>query len=80
MQKPLALAVVAAGMLVGGSFFSDPAWPQKAPKSCTEAYRACSGQSATVPKECDEQKKWCITTGTFEDPKTKALHMGLIKK
>ena len=80
MQKFWALAAVAGAIIAGGSLISNSAWSQKAPKSCAEAYRACGGQSAIIPKECDEQKKWCLTTGTFEDPKTKAVHMGLIKK
>lgn len=80
MQKRLILAVVVGGMVGGGSFVSGSAWSAKAPKSCSEAYRACTGTSATAPKACDEQKKWCISTGTFEDPKSKALHLNLLKK
>ncbi len=80
MQNRLAIAAVAGVMLAGGIVGSGSAWSQKAPRTCTEAYRACSGQAPVVPKECDEQKKWCMTTGTFEDPKTKALHMSLVKK
>jgi hypothetical protein len=80
MQKCWALAVVTGATIAGGSVIPNVAWSQKAPRSCADAYRACSGQSAIVPKECDEQKRWCLTTGTFEDPKTKAVHMGLVKK
>jgi hypothetical protein len=80
MRKTLVLALAAGGMVAGGSFISGSAWSAKAPKSCSEAYRACSGTSATVPKACDEQKKWCMSTGTFEDPKSKALHLNLLKK
>lgn len=80
MRKSFPSVIVAALAIAGGVLVSGSAWSQKAPKTCTEAYRACSGQSAIVPKECDEQKKWCLTTGSFEDPKTKAVHMGLVKK
>jgi hypothetical protein len=80
MQKRLAIVVVAGVIVAGGIMGSGSAWSQKAPKTCTDAYRACSGQSAVVPKECDEQKKWCMTTGTFEDAKTKGVHLNLLKK
>jgi hypothetical protein len=76
--KLLTAAVI--GGLTCGSGFVGTAWSEKAPKSCTEAHRACAGTAATVPKACDEQKKWCMSTGTFEDPKTKSLHLNLIKK
>jgi hypothetical protein len=80
VQKRLAIAVVGGAMLAGGLMGSGSAWSQKAPRTCADAYRACSGQSAVVPKACDEQKRWCLTTGSFEDPKTKGVHLNLLKK
>jgi hypothetical protein len=74
------IASAMLSVLAAGTTFVGSAWSEKAPRSCTDAYRACVGTSATVPKACDEQKKWCMSTGTFEDPKSKSLHLDLLKK
>jgi hypothetical protein len=79
MRSKLLVSTV-LGVGITGTAFVGSAISQKAPKSCSDAYRACSGPSATVPKACDEQKKWCMSTGTFEDPKSKSLHLNLLKK
>jgi hypothetical protein len=30
--------------------------------------------------ECEKERQWCLRTGSFANPKTKAVHMGLRKK
>ena len=51
---------------------------QSAPKTCTEAYTACTKES--TPAECEAEKKWCLQSGAFAHPKTKALTSGLKKR
>ena len=72
-------ATVTAGLLVpvlaGGA-----AWAQGAPRTCTEAYTACTTANKALLKECGDEKQWCIKTGTFADPKSKATTSNLQKK
>jgi hypothetical protein len=49
------------------------------PKSCSEAYVPCKSQTG-LPKECEAARQWCMKTGTFADPKTKSVSMGLRKR
>jgi hypothetical protein len=51
---------------------------QSAPKTCTEAYTACTKES--TPAACEAEKKWCLQSGAFAHPKTKALTSGLQKR
>jgi hypothetical protein len=51
---------------------------QSAPKTCTEAYIACTKDS--TPTACEAEKKWCLQSGAFAHPKTKAVTSGLQKR
>ena len=48
-------------------------------KTCSEAYAACWFDTH-LRKECEKERQWCLRTGTFANPKTKAVSMGLRKK
>jgi hypothetical protein len=48
-------------------------------KTCSEAYAAC-WYGTHLREECEKERRWCLQTGTFANPKTKAVHMGLRKK
>ncbi|NJO23504.1 MAG: hypothetical protein HC868_11905 [Sphingomonadales bacterium] len=52
---------------------------QSAPKTCSDAYSACAAETR-LPKDCATEKQWCLKTGTFAHPKTKAVTMGLHKR
>jgi hypothetical protein len=49
------------------------------PKTCSEAFFACKNQNQPVA-DCRTELDWCKKTGTFADPKTKSVSMGLQKK
>lgn len=49
------------------------------PKTCSDAFWACKSQKNLVT-DCQKEMDWCRQTGTFADPKTKAVSMGLLKK
>ena len=55
------------------------AWTQGAPKTCSDAYAACTKQTG-MAKECETEMQWCVKTGTFADPKTKATTSDLQKR
>jgi len=55
------------------------AWSQTPPKTCTEAYSACAVQKQ-LAKQCDDERQWCLKTGSFAHPKTKAVSSGLQKQ
>jgi hypothetical protein len=48
-------------------------------KTCSEAYSAC-WHEPNLRNECETERQWCLQTGTFANPKTKAVYMGLRKK
>ena len=78
MRKVLAISASIAGLLAAASVV-DSAGAQSAPKTCSEAYSACTSKYH-LPNECDVEKKWCVKTGSFADPKTKAVSSGLQKR
>ena len=55
------------------------AWSQSTPKTCSDAHFQCKTKTG-LSKECEEERQWCMQTGTFADPKTKTVVMGLRKK
>ena len=67
-----------AGSLAGVALTSS-AWPQSAPKTCSDAYHQCRTQTG-LQKECETERQWCMQTGSFADPKTKTVSMDLKKK
>ena len=78
MPKFLVIPIGFAGFLAA-AFVINSAEAQSAPKTCTEAYSACTSKHH-LPKECDAEKQWCVKTGSFADPKTKAVTSGLQKR
>jgi hypothetical protein len=48
-------------------------------QTCSEAHLACLTRYR-LPEECEKERQWCLRTGTFANPKTKAVHLGLRKK
>lgn len=78
MRKYSVIVASIAGLLVAVPVTS-LAEAQSAPKTCSEAYSACTSKYS-LPKECDAEKQWCIKTGTFADPKTKAVSSALQKR
>ena len=48
-------------------------------KTCSEAYWACLNRYRLFT-ECAKERQWCLQTGTFADPVTKAVSVGLRKK
>jgi hypothetical protein len=77
MCKPVVIGAGVAGIWIGASVAS--AWAQSTPKTCTDAHAACKTLHH-LPKECEAERQWCVKTGTFADPKTKAALSGLQKK
>ena len=78
MHKVLVISTSIAGLLAVASVV-DSAGAQSTPKTCAEAYSACTSKYH-LPKECDAEKQWCVKTGSFADPKTKAVTSGLQKR
>ena len=52
---------------------------QRALKTCSEAFYACIAETR-MATECETEKRWCIKTGSFAHPKTKALTSDLQKR
>ena len=75
MRKLVIIGASIAALLAGASV----AWPQGAPKSCSDAHSTCMSQTK-LAKECEAERQWCLKTGTFADPKTKAVASGLQKR
>lgn len=75
------LVMIGAGVaaLSAGAAVTSAAWSQGTPKTCSDAYSACKSQTGWL-KECEAEKNWCMKTGTFADPKTKAVSLGLRKR
>jgi hypothetical protein len=78
MRKALVICTSIAGLLAATSVVNF-AGAQSTPKTCSEAYSACTSKYH-LPKECDAEKQWCVKTGSFADPKTKAVTSGLQKR
>jgi hypothetical protein len=78
MRKLMLISASIAGLLAA-AFGISPAWSQGKPKTCTEAHSACTSQTK-MKKECETELGWCKQTGSFADPKTKAVTSGLQKR
>ncbi len=78
MRRLVVICASAAALLAGTSVTS-AVRSQSAPKTCSDAYSACATETR-LPKDCEMEKQWCLKTGTFAHPKTKAVTMGLQKR
>jgi hypothetical protein len=78
MRKLMVISASVAGLLAGAAATSS-VWSQTKLKTCTEAYSACTSQTK-MKKECETELGWCKNTGSFADPKTKAVTPNLQKK
>ena len=78
MRKLMVISASIAGLLAGAAATSS-VWSQGKAKTCTEAYSACTAQTK-MKKECETEMGWCKQTGSFADPKTKAVTSGLQKR
>jgi hypothetical protein len=78
MRKLIVIGASLAGLMAGAAVISS-AWSQGKAKTCTEAYSACTAQTK-MKKECETELEWCKKTGSFADPKTKAVASGLQKR
>lgn len=77
-MRTLVIVASLAGMLAGAAATSS-VWSQTKVKTCSEAHSACTSQTK-MKKECEAELGWCKNTGSFADPKTKAVTSGLQKK
>ena len=75
MRKLVAIGAGFWGLVATGTALAQSA----PPKTCSEAYSACATQTQ-LPKECETEKQWCVKTGTFAHPKTKAVTLNLQKR
>jgi hypothetical protein len=75
-MRVVIVGVGVAGLLVTAASAQQT---QSEPKTCSDAYAPCKSQTG-LPKECEAARQWCLKTGTFADPKTKSVSMGLRKK
>ena len=75
------LVAIGAGVAVlsAAAALASAALSQGTSKTCSDAYFACKSQTG-LAKECEDEKNWCMKTGTFADPKTKAVLSGLRKR
>jgi hypothetical protein len=78
MRKLLVIGASLAGLLAGTAATSS-VWSQTKLKTCSEAHSACTSQTK-MKKECEAELGWCKQTGSFADPKTKAVTSGLQKR
>ena len=78
MHKLVVIGTGIAGLLIGAAAAA-PAWSQSKPKTCSDAYAACTSRTQ-MTKECETEKEWCKKTGSFADPKTKAVTTDLQKR
>ena len=76
MRKFVGASVAA---LLAGAAVTSAVWSQGTPKTCSEAYSGCKSQTG-LAAECEAEKTWCMKTGTFAHPKTRAVTSGLHKK
>lgn len=77
MYKSVAAGVALLGMAIT---VTAPAWAQGAPRTCSEAYTACTSRQVNLAKDCEAEKQWCLKTGSFADPKTKSVTTNMQKK
>jgi hypothetical protein len=77
-MRTLMIIASVAGLLVGTAATSS-VWAQTKLKTCSEAHSACASQTK-LKKECETELGWCKQTGSFADPKTKAVTSGLQKR
>ena len=85
-MSKLSLMALVAGVLAAATVTST-AWSQGTPGSstsgntgtCSTAYNDCRTQTR-MTKECEAERVWCMQTGTFANPKTKEVSMGLRKR
>jgi hypothetical protein len=75
------LLTIGAGgaALLATVFATGAVQAQSKAKSCSDAYAECTSRTH-MSKECEAERAWCVKTGTFADPKTKAVLSGLRKK
>lgn len=78
-MRAVVLSAVAIGALLGAGLATSPVWSQAAPRTCTEAYLACTAKK-NLAKACEDEKQWCMKTGTFADPQSKATTSNLRKR
>ena len=78
MHRLILVSASVAGLLAGMAATSS-VWSQTKLKTCSEAHSACTSQTK-MKKECEAELGWCKNTGSFADPKTKAVTSGLQKK
>jgi hypothetical protein len=78
MRIHVVLWASAAGLLASAALV-DTAQSQSAFKTCSEAYQACISKTR-LAKECAAENEWCRKTGTFADPVSKSVSLGLQKK
>lgn len=78
MRKYSVIGASVVGLLAAMPVVN-PAGAQSAPKTCSEAFSACTTKHR-LPKECETEKQWCVKTGSFADPKTKEVSSGLQKR
>ncbi len=78
MRKLVMILASAAGLSAIASLIG-AAWSQSAPGTCSEAFTSCKSQTG-LAKECEAERQWCMKTGTFANPRTKAVSLGLRKK
>jgi hypothetical protein len=76
MRRPISVSV---GASLATALVTGAAWSQGTPKTCSEAHSACIAQTK-LSKECEDERQWCLKTGTFAHPKTKAVWSGLQKR
>jgi hypothetical protein len=79
---PKLLLIAAGAALLVTATVTSPAWSQGASSNsgtCSSAYADCRTQTRMI-KECETERQWCMQTGTFANPKTKTVAMGLRKK
>ena len=77
MRKLVLIAAGVAGL--AAATVTSAVWSQSTPGTCSRAYFECKSQTG-LSKECEEERQWCMKTGTFANPKTKTVSMGLRKK
>jgi len=78
MRKVMVIGASVAGLLATASA-ANSVWSQGKPRTCSEAYSACASRTQ-MTKECEAEREWCKKTGSFADPKTKAVTSDLQKR
>ena len=73
------LVIGASVAALWAAFSAHAVRSQGTPRTCSEAQSACTKETS-LPKECENERQWCLKTGTFAHPKTKAVSTGLQKR